>query len=537
MLVRSPRPEGASRTRGDYAIAWIEQHCVYTIGRWAGRPVTLQEWQREFIRQLLAVDDETGRRRYRWALLGVPKKNGKTELAAWLALYFLIGDGEPTAWVACVASADHQADLVFGAAKRCAEWSSTLRQIVVPYDRHLEVPSLPGARLVRVTAGTGTNDGPSWHAIIFDELHELTGHKGEDLHTVMSNGIGGREEPIILQITTAGVDVEGTVCGQQYQYGKAVAADVTLDLRYLMWWYEPGDLDADYRDVAVWREVNPSWGVTLPDPEAYLSDQMNKKREAVFRRYFLNMWVPSEDVWLPYGAWDLCAFPQYELDPTLPLYVGIDGGLKRDSFAIAAYQLQDVSNDDPWRDHVIAGYHELKVEPPAVIRRAVTRGWVWQNPYPPGDERRSRWKLNLQEPANVLRDLRMRFQEVAAREDTGYRIEGPVFGYDPMMLEIWADTLRDEGLNLVEFPQTDARMCPASELLYQDVMTRRLTHDGDPYVRQHVYNAVAKEKERSWRLARPAGSRLPNDAVIATAMAALLGNQVTEIEDDAPAIY
>lgn len=531
MLLTNARPPDKDRPRkskGKQVIKWIETHCVGSVGKWAKQPARLLPWQKLFIMHLFEETEE-GRRRYRWALLGLPKKNGKTELAAWLALYFLIGDGEPSPWIAVAASADHQADLVFGAARRCAEWSPTLRHITECYDKEITVPSIPGAKLVRVAASSGTNDGPSWHVVICDEFHEWKGKKGQDTHTVLTNGVGAREQPLILQITTAGFDVDGTICGQHYLLGRDLVADPDIDPTYLFWWYE-ADLRPredgtvpDYRDPAVWMDANPSWGLTLPDPEAYLRDQVTKKTEAEFKRYFLNVWVEAEDLWLPAGAWEACRVLEAEssglatdeegnlaLDPSLPLFVGSDGALKRDSFATVAVQWQ---KDSEGRE------------------RLVTKAWIWENPFPVGHHARSSWKLNLGEPVGHWRELRDQFPEPALEGEPG-----PAFGYDPRFLEYAAQTAAEEGLNMVEFPQTDARMCPASELLYTVIMERVLAHDGDPQFQKQVMSSVQKMKENGWRITRPTGTRRHNDAGIALAMATALAHAAQE-EDEVPEIY
>ncbi len=536
MLLKSERPPQLRASRGDYVIDWIETHCVYTVGRWLGKPVNLLEWQKDFIRLMFAVDPTSGMRWYRWVLLGVPKKNGKTELAGWLALYFMIGDNEPGAWVACAASADHQADLVFGAAKRCAEWSPTLSKVCVATDREITVPSLPGARLVRVTAGTGTNDGPSWHAIICDELHEWPDPKGTKLWEILTNGIGGREQPIILQITTAGFDLE-TVCGQQYLLGKQLVQDHTIDPYYLFYWFEPDDENVDHSSLDVWKDVNPSWGATLPYPEKYLRDQFTKKTESTFRRYFLNQWVEAEDLWLPYGTWDQCEDQAYDLDPELPLYVGVDGALKRDTFAIVAWQRQEIDDPDEL-ERFEDLYRELGIETPARFTRDVIRSWMFENPYPRGHPAHEGWKLNLQEPMTKLRELRQEFQQPAAMDEDEWEIEGPIMGYDPYALELVASDLRDEGLNMVEFPQTDARMCPASELVYEKVVTGVVAHDGSPRLRRHIQSAVPKVKERGWRITRPKGVRQPIDGCTAFVMAGHLAYTTPEPEEnDGPSIW
>src|SRR3990167_7772629 len=126
------KESGRKRTKGFHVIRWIEANCVFTNGEWIGKPFRFLPWQREVILGLFEVGDD-GLRRYRWAYISVPKKNGKTEMAAALGLYFLIGDEEPSPLVVCSAASDDQADLVYGAAKTMCELSPTLRQITEPY--------------------------------------------------------------------------------------------------------------------------------------------------------------------------------------------------------------------------------------------------------------------------------------------------------------------------------------------------------------------------------------------------------------------
>jgi phage terminase large subunit-like protein len=208
-------------SRGHYVIKWIEANCVHTNGEWIGRPFRFFDWQKPLVKALFELRPD-GLRRYRWALIGLPKKNGKTELAAALALYLLIGDEEPSPLVVCAAASEEQADLVFGAARTMAEMSPTLSQVTERYEKEILVPSLPGARLRRVAAVAGTNDGQNIHAVVCDELHEWAGPKGEQVWNVLTNGTGARRQPLVLQTTTAGYDLEGTICGRQYLHGKRV---------------------------------------------------------------------------------------------------------------------------------------------------------------------------------------------------------------------------------------------------------------------------------------------------------------------------
>ena len=501
-------------TAGTQVIRWIEATCVYTAGPLIGQPVRLLRWQKRFILWLFSLDAES-KRIYRWALLGMPKKNGKTELAAWLGLYFLIGDdAEPAPHVVCAAASEEQADLVYGACRRCVELSPVLADLVEPFERVILVPSRPGAELRRVAASAGTNDGKNSSVVIIDELHEWTNERGRDVWNILTNGVGARPQPMILQITTAGVDVDTSLCGEQYQFGKRLALDPALDPRYLFWWYEPPE-SADWRSPETWRQVNPSWGATLPDPLTYLQDQQAKKTESVFRRYFCNQWVLSENIWLPWGAWDRCQGTA-ELEPDRPLYVGIDGALKRDSFAIVAVQPQPDDGND-WR--------------------YVTRAWIWENPYPRTHAQHAAWRLNLQEPMNRLRALREEYPLAALHDEDEIEVPGPAFGYDPFMMELVAQQLRDEGLNMIEVPQTDARMMPGSEAAYRDVTTGRLVHDGEPVLRRHVHGAVPKEKDRGWRIGRARGSARRIDGAVALVMAEYLAHLTEPASDEVPSVW
>ena len=159
-------------TGGHLAVAFVEECCVYPDGPRQGEPATLIPWQRELLFDLFALREDDARRRYRRALVGVAKKNAKTTLAAWLGLYFLIADTEPTPLIMCAAANDDQADLVFGAARATCEFSSQLAPLTERWEKEIRVPSKPGARLRRVAAGGGNLDGPNVYVSILDELHE-----------------------------------------------------------------------------------------------------------------------------------------------------------------------------------------------------------------------------------------------------------------------------------------------------------------------------------------------------------------------------
>jgi phage terminase large subunit-like protein len=453
------------RTKGYEVIAWIEAHCRFTNGEWIGKPFRLLPWQKRLILELFEVG-AGGLRRHRWAYVSTSKKAGKTELAAALALYMLIGDGEPSPLVICAAASEDQADLVFGAAKRMCELSPTLSQITERFDKEILVPSIPGAKLKRVAAAAGTNDGQNIHAVIVDELHEWTGPKGERVWTVLTNGTGARRQPLVFQITTAGWDLD-TICGRQYLYAQRVAAGEEVDGRYYSFISEAPE-GADHTDPAVWEVANPSFGVTV-QPE-FFADQLSKKPEADFRRYFCNQWTRAKASWLPPGAWETCRGPVSIADGA-QVWVGVDVALKHDSTAVVL-----VAPDNTGRFHV--------------------QSRVWQ----PVDDR-----IDVAAVENHLRQLHQQYEVVE-------------FAFDPAYFERSAQVLLDEGLRMVEFPQSPARMVPACQAAYELIAAALVVHDGDPTLTDHVLSAAQRESDRGWTLSKGRTKR-KIDACIALVMA------------------
>lgn len=475
-LTTSWKPTAGQKreTRGGFVCRWIETHCVYTQGRWIGKPVRLLLWERRFIYALFEVDPATRLRKIRWALLGVPKKNGKTELAAWLALYFLIGDGEPSPLVGVAAGSDEQADLVFGAAKRCAELSPTLSQITERYEKEILVPSIPGAKLRRLSAAVGTNDGPSWFVIICDELHEWAGPKGQKLWDVLTNGTGAREEPMVLQLTTAGWDKD-TICYREYEKGMKIAAGEIEDPSYLFWWYEAPQ-GCDHRDLAIARAANPSFGEIQKEP--FYVDQLRRKTENTYRRYFLNQWTSAAEAWLPFNAWESIRLErELPTDGTLDVVLGFDGSFNNDSTALIGCTIEE-------KPHVFV------VE-------------IWEKPE--GDD--GSWRVPILEVEQTIEEACTTYQvrEIAC---------------DPARWARSYQVLEERGLPVEEFPQSAQRMVPATQRFYEAVINKGMTQSGDPRLTRHVSQTTVKADQRGTRIQKdPAAPHRKIDGAVAGIMA------------------
>lgn len=499
---------GSYFTVGLHVGRWIERNCVLTAASFAGQPFKLLPWQWRALAEMFEVvlTPNGWRLKHRWVLIGLPKKNGKSELIGALALFFLLGTDEVDPRIFVAASTEEQANMVYQPVKFMAENSLTLLPLVVAKQRVTVSKTERGGFIKRLAAVAGANDGANVYVALIDEFHEWTGEKGKNVWDVITNGTVMRDEPMIIQITTAGFD-QDTKCYEWYTSGKDMLGGTVDDETFYFLWFEP-DEEADYQSPDTWRLANPSYGLIMQEP--FYVDQLKRKTQAVFRRYFCNQWTEAEEIWEPATVWDDCVAKtpeEVELSPYLRTYVGIDIGRKNDHCAVAIVQ--------------------------CALGRARVNQKIWYNPYAISDPRFREWRMNLYDVDNYLRELYAAFPESSGRDEhDDFTVHGPVFAYDPHLYGSHADSLADDGLNLVEFPQTDMRMIPASQRLYEWIMNGWLTHDGDKLARRHVRSVTAKEKERGWRISKVVGSNKHVDFAIALAMALASALEV-EVKDEA----
>ena len=466
------------------AVQFIEAFCRHSKGEWAGQPLHLQAWQRRMVNELMAKRSD-GRRRHRIGYIGLPRKNGKSTLGAALALYGLLADGEPGAEVYSCAGDRRQAEIVFSEAKRMVAADPDLASVVRVQRYHLEGPDHSIYRVLSADAALQQGLNPSF--VVFDEVHV---QPNEDLWNAMTLGFGTRRQPLIIGITTAGFD-EGSLAYRLYAYGQQVAAGAADDPTFFFrWWEAPAG--ADHRDPASWRAANPALGefLKVDDFEA----AVRTTTESPFRRFRLNQWVAAEHLWLPAGLWEGQADPDRALDPRLPLAVGIDPAYSDDTFAIVVAQRQGEDT--------------------------VVRARFYINPYPPTHSARADWVVDHEAVRGYLRELRREFPSAATRID-GRTVGGPAFVYDPSSFTESAQILEDEGLAMIAFPQTDARMVPATRLFYDLLQDHRIWHDGDETLALHLRNCHAVERgENGWRLRKGTKSSARKiDGAIAAVMA------------------
>lgn len=384
----------------------------------------------------------------------IPTHN--SSLGAGLGLYGLLFGPSGGEVYSCAADKE-QARIVFGTARRMVELEPELSAVVKPYKDALEYVATGSVYRV-LSAEAFTKEGLNPHEVIFDEVHA---QPSRELWDVMALASGARVEPLMVGITTAGVRADSTgqdsLCYGLYQHGKRVASGELADPAFFMAWWEPRDSEADHRDLATLREANPGYDVLVAAED--FASAVLRTPELEYRTKRCNQWVAIAQAWLPTGAWAACADEDRNIPALADVVLGFDGSFNNDSTALVAVSVEETP-------HV------------GVVA-------CWERS--PTDDQA--WRVPVFDVEQAIREACQRWQ---VREIV----------CDPYR---WARTyqvLEGEGLPIVEYPQSPARMVPATQRFYEAVLNGGLTHSDDPRLARHVENTVLKVDARGARLSK-----------------------------------
>ena len=444
------------KRRGDRAVAFVEGYLQVPKGTGARKPLRLRPWQRKIVRGAFGAD-------VRQALVSLPRGNGKSTLAAALALYGLLADRVEGAQVLCVASDERQARIVFNAARRMVELNDELADRVQVFQDRLYVPHTDST-LAPLPAEPGALQGWDPSLCVLDELHVVT----RDTYEAMATASGKRDRSLLLAISTPAGDKDGSVMYDLVEHGRR-ADDGSF---YFTEFAAPKGCDLDDEDA--WHVANPALGDFLQVDA--LRATLRTTRESSFRRFRLGQWVDQvEGAWLPDGAWDAVTDPDATIPDGADVVLGLDGSFSQDCTALVA-----VTVTDPPHIEVVG---------------------LWENP---GDEH---YRVPVADVEVAVQDAARRWQvvEVAA---------------DPFRWTRTLQALEAEGLPMVEFPQSAPRMTRATTQLYEAITNGDVTHSGDDRLARHVANCVLKVDARGHRLAKEhRDSRRKIDLAVAAVMA------------------
>lgn len=407
---------------------FIGEYLVTPRGHGAGEPFRLRPFQREICRGSFAPGVRT-------ALVSIPRANGKTMMAAALAVAELFV-GPPSAEVLVVASDQRQANITLKYARRMVELNPVLAERVQVYADRLYLPE-NDATLLPLPAEVGALHGHDPSLLIVDELHVVT----EAVWEAVTSVAGKRPESLTLAISTPASSPD-SVMWRLVEHGRR-GADPAF---YLKEFAAPEGCAVG--DRRAWRIGNPA----LSCRDAFLAEDglaaaLQTIREPVFRQLRLGQWVTGVESWLPFGAWDACAADR-TVQPRERVVLAFDGSASGDSTALVGCTLDG----------------HLFVE------------GLWENP---GDDR---WRVPRADVDRAVDVAFARYDVIElACDPWGWRSE----------IEQWAS--RHGERRVVEWNTAHAaRMAPATDRLYQAVVTKSVAHDGDSRLAAHVAHCVAK---------------------------------------------
>ena len=296
-----------SKQMADYAVNFIECLC-HTKGTWAGKPFELIDWQEQIIRDIFGTLKPNGYRQFNTAYVEIPKKMGKSELAAAIALLLTCGDGEERAEVYGCAADRQQATIVFDVAADMVRMCPALNRRVKILASQKRIVYQPTNSFYQVlSAEAYSKHGFNIHGVVFDELHTQPNRK---LFDVMTKGSGdARMQPLYFLITTAGTDTN-SICYETHQKAKDILEGRKIDPTFYPVIYGADETD-DWTDPEVWKKANPSLGITVGIDKveaACESAKQNPGEENSFRQLRLNQWVKQAVRWMPMEKWDACSF-------------------------------------------------------------------------------------------------------------------------------------------------------------------------------------------------------------------------------------
>lgn len=292
----------------DFAVSFIECLC-HTKGTWAGKPFELIDWQEKIIRDIFGTLKPNGYRQFNTAYIEIPKKQGKSELAAAVSLLLCCADGEERAEVYGCAADRQQATIVFDVAADMVRMNPALKKRVKILASQKRIIYQPTNSFYQVlSADAYSKHGFNVSGVIFDELHTQPNRK---LYDVMTKGSGdARTQPLYFLITTAGTDTH-SICYEIHQKALDIMSGRKHDPTFYPVIYGSKESD-DWTDPSIWKKANPSLGITVSIDKvkaAFNSAKENPAEENTFRQLRLNQWVKQSVRWMPMDKWDACAFP------------------------------------------------------------------------------------------------------------------------------------------------------------------------------------------------------------------------------------
>jgi phage terminase large subunit-like protein len=477
------KPKG--KTRADRLINWIK-HLPITSGTKAGHLVDIPKWQEKDIRPIYRTDKK-GKRIVRQALLTMPRKNGKTQTAAMLALAHLCGpEAEQRGQIYSAAADRKQAALIYDEMKAIVLATDLKDRVIIrDFNKHLE-DKKTGSVYFALSADADTKHGFSASFVVYDELAQAPNRK---LYDVLTTSTAARAEPLIIVISTQSPD-EHSVMTELVNYGLDIQSGVHNDPAFYPVIYSAPE-DADPWDEKVWAKCNPALGDFRSLDEMRSAAQQAQRipvREATFRLLYLNQRINADARFIAMPEWDACA-GKVDLASLKGrrCYAGLDLATTTD---IAALNLifPPLVREDPFISLSFFWVPEENIEDRVKKDRVpydlwVNQGWIEATP---GNLIDYRWIMLKLGQCRIDYDLKMlAFDRWGSQKIVTDLCDEIGFTVDEK------EAARSNKPLLCQFGQGFASMSSPTKELLNMIIGRKINHGGNPVLRWMASNAVA----------------------------------------------
>ena len=489
------------KAQADFAVGFIECLC-HTKGRWAGKPFKLLPWQEQIVRDIFGTLKADGNRQFTTAYIEIPKKNGKSELAAAIALYMLFADGEASPEVYGAAADRQQAAIVFDVAHQMVNMTAALakRSKILTANKRI-VSGFNNGFYQVLSAEVTSKHGLNVSGLVLDEVHAQPNRK---LYDVLTKGSGdAREQPLYFLITTAGNDTN-SICYELHQKALDIIEGRKVDPTFYPVIYGAPE-SADWTSPAVWKEANPSLGDTITMEKvqaACESAKQNPAEENSFRQLRLNQWVKQAVRWMPMDKWDACDFVVNEDELAGRVcYGGLDLSSTTD---ITAFVLVFPPLDEEDKYHILPYFWIPEENVDLRVRRDHVPYDLWE-----------KQGTLLTTEGNVVHYGYI--EKFIEKLNERFNIRE--IAYDRWGAVQMVQNLEGMGFTVVPFGQGFKDMNPPTKELMKLTLEKRIAHGGHPVLRWMMDNIFIKTD--------PAGNIKPDkekstekiDGVVATIMA------------------
>lgn len=503
-----------SQAQADAACNFFEHIVKHTADEWYGKPFLLVPWQEEALTEIFGQLDNDGNRIIEMAYLEVPKKSGKSEMAAGLALFVLLTTNTPGCQVYGAAAATRQALNVFRAACKMVDQSPILskRLRVLRGTHRIIKRSDPESFYAAVAADGDFGDGVNPAVVIADEIHRWKTRKQLDNWDVLSNGGITRRQTLTIAITTAGIQNESPLAWRLHEKARKIEAGIVADPKFYGRIYG-ADKEDDPADPATWIKANPSLKENggFLDVEKIREKYVSHEAEGdltSFKRYYLNMWDQKESRAIDMVKWDASAgdwqasglLPKPGSEKVRPLpdalidrfegrqcWAGVDLSMTTD---LSAVSLVFPYGDDAF--DVLAFFWM----PEQAVRQRERRDGM---PY-------ARWAqqgfIELS-PGDVID-----YREIMARLEWASEIfDLQEIGFDPWNSRQISAPMTEKGHTCIEVRQGVATLSEPSKKLLELVAAGKLHHGGHPVLRWNASCVSAKESNDNLMFSKPERSK------------------------------